>query len=314
MPAPRPPRIRGGLVLTRRADARPHGRARRRRPRRPHRSSPPAAATTTQRRRRRRWRVERARGTRTGPATWTRRPSACSRRRPGSTSTTRSSSTTTSPSPSTRPTWPRSATSAPTSSPRPAGWPPGSSASAGWPSCPSTTSPTPSNLVADLQNPDFDPDGKFTLPCQSGMTGIAYNIADTGRELTSMADLFDPEFKGRIGMLTEMRDTVGLTMLLDRQGPGNAGAPWTTPRRPSTMIEEANSNGQIRAVHRQRLHGRPGDGELRRLHRVVGRHLAARPRQPRPALRHPRGGRHALVRHDGRSRPAPRTSPTRPCG
>ena len=71
--------------------------------------------------------------------------------------------------------------------------------------------PNASNLVARAPEPGLGPDGKYSLPWQSGMTGIAYNIADTGRELTSVDDLFDPEFKGKIGMLTEMRDTVGLS-------------------------------------------------------------------------------------------------------
>ena len=52
-----------------------------------------------------------------------------------------------------------------------------------------------------------------SLPWQAGITGIAYNPELTGRELRSINDLFDPEFKGRVAMLTEMRDSVGLTML-----------------------------------------------------------------------------------------------------
>ena len=100
--------------------------------------------------------------------------------------------------------------------------------------------------MPDLQNPDFDPDGKYSLPYQSGMTGIAYNIAETGRELTSMADLFDPAFKGRVGMLTEMRDTVGLTMLLTGKDPATQ-ATMDDADEAFDMIEEANSNGQIRA-------------------------------------------------------------------
>jgi spermidine/putrescine transport system substrate-binding protein len=104
--------------------------------------------------------------------------------------------------------------------------------------------PNSSNLVADLQEPGWDPTGEYSLPYQSGMTGIAYNIAETGRELTSMADLFDPEFNGRIGMLTEMRDTVGLTMLLTGQDPSTAT--YDDASAAFDMIEEAKSNGQIR--------------------------------------------------------------------
>jgi spermidine/putrescine transport system substrate-binding protein len=107
--------------------------------------------------------------------------------------------------------------------------------------------PNASNLVPDLRNPDFDPEGKYSLPYQSGMTGIAYNIAQTGRELRSMADLFDPAFKGRVGMLTEMRDTVGLTMLLTGNDPSKPGLTMDDADEAFTMIDEANKSGQIRA-------------------------------------------------------------------
>jgi len=56
--------------------------------------------------------------------------------------------------------------------------------------------PNASNLVPELQKPDWDPTGKFSLPWQSGMTGIAYNRSVTGKDLTSVADLYDPQFKG----------------------------------------------------------------------------------------------------------------------
>jgi spermidine/putrescine transport system substrate-binding protein len=107
--------------------------------------------------------------------------------------------------------------------------------------------PNAKNLVAQFKNPDFDPEGKFNLPYQSGMTGIAYNISETGRELKSMADLFDPAFKGRVGMLTEMRDTVGLTMLLTGNDPSKEGLTMDDADAAFEMIDEANSNGQIRA-------------------------------------------------------------------
>ena len=104
--------------------------------------------------------------------------------------------------------------------------------------------PNASNLVPELQNPDWDPDGTFSLPWQSGMTGIAYNIAETGRELGSVEDLFDPEFKGKIGMLTEMRDTVGLVMLATGKDP--AEPTFDDAAEAFDRIDEAKSNGQIR--------------------------------------------------------------------
>jgi spermidine/putrescine transport system substrate-binding protein len=63
------------------------------------------------------------------------------------------------------------------------------------------------------QNPGYDPNNQHSVPWQSGITGIAYNPKLTGREITSWNDLFDPKFKGKIGMFTEMRDTMNLALL-----------------------------------------------------------------------------------------------------
>ena len=48
------------------------------------------------------------------------------------------------------------------------------------------------------------------MPWQSGMTGIIYRKDKVKRTPKSVDDLFDPAYKGKVTMLTEMRDTVGL--------------------------------------------------------------------------------------------------------
>lgn len=63
------------------------------------------------------------------------------------------------------------------------------------------------------QNPGYDPNNAHSVPWQSGITGIAYNPKLTKRDITSFNDLLDPAFKGRIGMFTEMRDTMNLALL-----------------------------------------------------------------------------------------------------
>jgi spermidine/putrescine transport system ATP-binding protein len=100
------------------------------------------------------------------------------------------------------------------------------------------------NLEPQYLNVTWDPGGKFNLPWQAGVTGFAYNIAETGRELGSINDLFDPEFSGRIGFFTEMRDSLGLVML----GMGNDP---TNPTEDAIFaaldkIEAAKNDGQIR--------------------------------------------------------------------
>ena len=69
------------------------------------------------------------------------------------------------------------------------------------------------NAGGIYKDPSYDPGNKHSVPWQSGITGIAYNPEITGRDITSVEDLFDPTFKGKVGMMTEMRDTMNLVLL-----------------------------------------------------------------------------------------------------
>lgn len=70
--------------------------------------------------------------------------------------------------------------------------------------------PNLANLRAALASPGFDPDREFSAPWASGMTGIAYNIAETGKEIRTIDDFLAVE--GSTTVLSEMRDTMGLFM------------------------------------------------------------------------------------------------------
>jgi spermidine/putrescine transport system substrate-binding protein len=73
--------------------------------------------------------------------------------------------------------------------------------------------PNASNLNAKLQDVSFDPGREHTLTWQSGYAGIGYRKDKVGRELRTMEDLWAPDLKGKVVVLSEMRDTVGLIML-----------------------------------------------------------------------------------------------------
>jgi spermidine/putrescine transport system substrate-binding protein len=74
-----------------------------------------------------------------------------------------------------------------------------------------STMPTANaNLIERLKSPPFDPKREFSMPWQSGLTGIIYRKDLVKREPKSIDDLFDPAYKGKVTMLSEMRDTVGL--------------------------------------------------------------------------------------------------------
>ena len=81
------------------------------------------------------------------------------------------------------------------------------------------------NKVANLKdiylNVDFDATNDHHAPWQSGMTGLGYDSKKTG-DLTSLAVLWDAKWKGKVEYLTEMRDTVGLTLLKLGKDPNQA--------------------------------------------------------------------------------------------
>lgn len=72
--------------------------------------------------------------------------------------------------------------------------------------------PNAANLSEDLRDPEFDPGRRFSLPWQGGFAGIAWNTEQVG-ELRTIDDLWQPSLAGRVGVLSEMRDTLGLIML-----------------------------------------------------------------------------------------------------
>jgi spermidine/putrescine transport system substrate-binding protein len=75
--------------------------------------------------------------------------------------------------------------------------------------------PNIKNLDASLLHVPFDDGRQYTLPWQSGFTGIGYNPKSTGGEKVETIEqlLTNPKLKGKVTLLTEMRDTVGLVMI-----------------------------------------------------------------------------------------------------
>ncbi|MFJ9716294.1 spermidine/putrescine ABC transporter substrate-binding protein [Streptomyces sp. NPDC101213] len=78
------------------------------------------------------------------------------------------------------------------------------------------------NLSSQFRSPDWDPGRAYSYPWQGISTVIAYNKkALDGIEVKSVSDLLDnPRLKGRVGFLTEMRDSVGMTLLDMGKDPG----------------------------------------------------------------------------------------------
>ncbi len=79
--------------------------------------------------------------------------------------------------------------------------------------------PNMKNLLDVQRHPGFDPNRDYSLPWQSGMTGIAYNDKLTGPVL-SIDDLFtNPKLKGKVTCLNSMGDALTLVMLSNGDDP-----------------------------------------------------------------------------------------------
>src|SRR3954471_10987666 len=104
--------------------------------------------------------------------------------------------------------------------------------------------PNEKNPPANLREPKWDPGRKFSLPWQSGMSAIAYNPDTTGREIKTIADLFDPKFKGKVSMFSDPHDSAGLMVLL--AGKKTEDATLDDVLAGIEKIDEQNKKGQIR--------------------------------------------------------------------
>jgi spermidine/putrescine transport system substrate-binding protein len=69
----------------------------------------------------------------------------------------------------------------------------------------------------------FDPGNVFSIPWASGMTGIGYNPKYVKTPPTAIADLWDPQYKGKVGMMSDTQEIGNFAMLLDGIEPVDSG-------------------------------------------------------------------------------------------
>ncbi len=107
--------------------------------------------------------------------------------------------------------------------------------------------PNKGNILANLANVDFDPGREHSLTWQSGFAGIAWNMEKVPNGLQSVSDLWNPELRGRVEVLSEMRDTMGLIML--EQGVDISGD-FSDDEffNGLDVLQQQLDNGQIRQV------------------------------------------------------------------
>jgi spermidine/putrescine transport system substrate-binding protein len=101
------------------------------------------------------------------------------------------------------------------------------------------------NLVESLRSPSWDKNRDYSVPWQSGFTGIAYNADLTG-EVGSFEDLVTrSDLKGKISLLSEMQDTMIFFLLMEGADPGD----FTADEFGAAIerLGEVVDSGQVRA-------------------------------------------------------------------
>lgn len=72
--------------------------------------------------------------------------------------------------------------------------------------------PNLQNIVSAFQTPPFDPGSKHSIVYTWGVTGIAYNKKYVKDEIDSWSDLWDPKYNGRVILLNDPREVIGMAL------------------------------------------------------------------------------------------------------
>ena len=100
-----------------------------------------------------------------------------------------------------------------------------------------------------IRSPNYDPGNRFTVAWQSGITGIAYDTDNIDREITSIKDLWDPAFAGKVGMLADDTEVGSFGMLaLGIEPSTSTPADW---ERAAALLRRQRDEGIVRQYYDQ---------------------------------------------------------------
>ena len=122
--------------------------------------------------------------------------------------------------------------------------------------------PNIKNLQPALRHPNWDPNRDYSLPWQSGMTGIAYNDKLTEPVLTMNDLLENPKLKGKVTLLTEMARHADARDARQRRRPDEGHG--RDLRQGGQADQGRGRLGPGPPVHRQRLQRAAREGRPRR--------------------------------------------------
>ena len=107
--------------------------------------------------------------------------------------------------------------------------------------------PNKTNILPALANVEFDPGRQYSLTWQSGFGGLVWNKEKVPNGLKTVNDLWAPELNGKVVVLSEMRDTIGLIMM--SQGV-RIDQPFTNDQYMAALdvLQQQVDSGQVKQV------------------------------------------------------------------
>ncbi|WP_067632083.1 extracellular solute-binding protein [Actinomadura latina] len=105
------------------------------------------------------------------------------------------------------------------------------------------------NAGASFKDPSYDPGNAHTIAYESGVTGIAYNTKYVDEEITSIAQLFDAKYKGKVGMMGDSQELGNFGMFLLGIDPEKSTkADW---EKAAAKLREQRDKGIVRKYYSQ---------------------------------------------------------------
>lgn len=116
------------------------------------------------------------------------------------------------------------------------------------------------NAAKSYASEAFDPGNQYSVPWTSGITGIAYDPSKVSRPITSLADLWDPAFKGKVGMFSDTQELGNFGLLALGIDPAKSTeADW---QKAADKLKEQKSSGVLRNYYDQSYVDALGKGEV----------------------------------------------------
>ena len=107
--------------------------------------------------------------------------------------------------------------------------------------------PNTKNIMESLASAEYDEDRSHSVPWQAGLTGIAWRWDKVPGGIKEFNDLWDPKYKGKVEVLTEFTNTLGLALWANGVNPSSL---WGDDEFSKALEDVAKQrrSGQIRTV------------------------------------------------------------------